>query len=163
MLGKSARPNINYPDSDEKLYHLLAQSRYLAYRVREKELEKYKISPENIQLLTVIQTLGGNATPASISRLLLRQSHTVSSMVGRMTRLGMLKKVPNPKARNQVHVLITAKGRKMYELANKLNPVHRILSVLNKKERQNLEEYLERIMVKARNELGLDKDKLPPL
>ena len=61
-----------------------------------------------------------------------------------------------------VRVEITEKGKKAYEVSTKGGPVRRILSILDAEERKTFQSYLERIMAKARDELGLDRDNLPP-
>jgi DNA-binding MarR family transcriptional regulator len=149
-------------DEDDKLYHLFARARYLTFRAREKELQRYKLTPEQSQVLFVTGSLGNKATPAAISRLLLRQPHTVSAIVDRMASKGLLKKTKDLERKNMVRVVVTPKGQEAYKLSTKRGPIRRILGILNEKERKNFREYLERIMQKAREELGMDRDELPP-
>jgi DNA-binding MarR family transcriptional regulator len=149
-------------DEDDKLYHLFARARYLTFRAREKELQRYKLTPEQSQVLFVTGSLGNKATPAAISRLLLRQPHTVSAIVDRMATKGLLKKTKDLERRNMVRVVVTPKGLEAYKLSTKRGPIRRILGILNEKERKNFKDYLERIMLKAREELGMDRDELPP-
>jgi len=149
-------------DPDHDLWLLLTHARYAVYRAREKELQRYGISPEQASLLFVVQALGNKATPAALSRYILRQPHTVSALVDRMARRGLVKKVKDLDRKNLVRVVITEKGQKTYELSTKRGPIHRIMGVLNEEERKNFKSYLERIMAKARKEIGMDRDELPP-
>ena len=57
---------------------------------------------------------------------------------------------------------ITDKGKEAYELTTKRGPIHRILGTLNKEERKDFHGYLERVLSKSREELGMDRDDLPP-
>jgi DNA-binding MarR family transcriptional regulator len=156
--------NKFFSDGDEfqDLYLLFARARYLTFRARERELQRYGLTPEQSQVLFVTQALKNKATPAAISRLLLRQPHTVSAIVDRMAKKGLIKKSKDLERKNMVRVTMTEKGKEAYEVTTKRGPIHRILSVLDKEERQQFRQYLERVMVKARDELGMDRDDLPP-
>jgi len=148
-------------DKYNDLYHLFARSRYLTFRAREKELQRYDLSPERAQVLFLVQALGNKATPAEIARLLVRRPHTVSAMVERMAKEGLVKKVKDLERKNLVRVVLTDKGRKAYSLTVKRGPIHRILGVLNEQEQEQFKQYLERIMLKAQKELGMGHDELP--
>jgi DNA-binding MarR family transcriptional regulator len=141
-------------DEDDKLYHLFARARYLTFRARERELQRYNLTPEQSQVLFVVQALGEKATPIAISRLLLRQPHSVSSILSRMTEKGLLAKANDLERKNYVHVTITDKGKEAYELTTKRGPIRRIMGSLTKQERKNFRSHLEKILGKAVTELG---------
>jgi DNA-binding MarR family transcriptional regulator len=153
-----------FSDGDEyqDLYLLFARARYLIFRARERELQRYGLTPEQSQVLFVTQALKNKATPAAISRLLLRQPHTVSAIVDRMAKKGLIKKSKDLERRNMVRVTLTDKGKEAYELTTKRGPIHRILGTLNRDERKEFHVYLERVLAKSREELGMDRDELPP-
>jgi DNA-binding MarR family transcriptional regulator len=112
-------------------------------------------------LLFVVQALGNKATPAAISRHILRQPHTVSALVDRMVKRGLVKKVKDLDRKNLVRVVMTEKGQKAYEISTKRGPIHRIMNTLNTEERREFKTYLEKLLTKARKEVGLDQDELP--
>ena len=149
-------------DEDQDLWLLLTHARYAVFRAREKELQRYGVSPEQVGLLFVVQALGNKATPAALSRYILRQPHTVSALVDRMAKRGLVKKVKDLDRKNLVRVVITEKGQKTYELSTKRGPIHRIMATLSDSERKQFKEYLERILATARKEIGMDRDELPP-
>ena len=149
-------------DEDQDLWLLLTHTRYAIFRSREKELQRYGVSPEQVGLLFVVQALGNKATPAALSRHIIRQPHTVSALVGRMARRGLVKKVKDLDRKNLVRVVMTEKGQKTYELSTKRGPIHRILNSLSEDEKKVLKDILERLLTKARKEIGLDRDQLPP-
>ena len=155
--------NKFFSDGDEfqDLYLLFARARYLTFRSRERELQRYGLTPEQSQVLFVTRALKNKATPAAISRLLLRQPHTVSAIVDRMAKKGLIKKSKDLERKNMVRVSLTEKGKEAYELTTKRGPIHRILATLNKDERKKFHLYLERVLSKARDELGMDRDELP--
>ena len=148
-------------DEDQDLWLLLTHARYAIFRAREKELMRYGVSPEQVGLLFVVQALGNKATPAALSRHILRQPHTVSALVDRMARRGLVKKVKDLDRKNLVRVVMTEKGQKTYEISTKRGPIHRIMNTLSREEKKEFREYLERLLAKARKEIGLDRDELP--
>lgn len=148
-------------DSDHELYLLFSKARYLTFRAREKELQRYRLTPEQAQMLFTVKTLNGRTTPTELSRVLLRQPHTVSALVERMEQKGLVKKFKDLGRKNLVRVVLTEQGEKAYEVTAKRGPIHRIMSSLNDMEREYFQQCLEKIMQKARAELGMDRDKLP--
>lgn len=162
MKYDDAAKYFSYSDEDQDMWLLLTRARYAVFRAREKELQRYGISPEQAGLLFVVQALGSKSTPAAISRAIMRQPHTVSALVDRMSRKSLVRKVKDLDRRNLVRVALTEKGLKAYEQSTKRGPIHRIMNVLTPEERKNLRIYLEKLMDKARKEIGLDRDMLPP-
>lgn len=149
-------------DEDQDLWLLLTHTRYAIFRAREKELQRYGVSPEQMSLLFVVQALGNKATPAALARHIIRQPHTVSALVDRMAKRGLVKKVKDLDRKNLVRVVMTEKGKKTYELSTKRGPIHRILGTLDTAEKKEFRETLVKLMAKARKEIGLDRDELPP-
>jgi len=162
MMDYKERVKI-FSDGDEfqDLYQSFARARYLTFRAREKELQRYDLTPEQAQVLFIVQAIKEKATPAEISRFLLRQPHSVSAIVERMAKKGLVKKVKDLERKNMVRVSITDKGREAYEITIKRGPIRRILNALDAKERKQFSKYLDKITEKAKEELGLDKDDLP--
>jgi DNA-binding MarR family transcriptional regulator len=152
----------NAQDDDQDLWLLLTHARYAIFRAREKELQRYGVSPEQVGLLFVVQALGNKATPAALSRHILRQPHTVSALVDRMARRGLVKKVKDLDRKNLVRVVMTEKGQKTYDLSTKRGPIHRILATLGPEEKKEFRETLEKLLAKARKEIGLDREEILP-
>jgi len=151
----------SYSDADHDLWVLLAHTRYAIYRSREKELQRYGVSPEQVGVLFIVQALGNKATPSEISRFILRQPHTVSALIERMAEKGFVKKVHDLDKRNLVRVSLTEKGQKVYDYSTKRGPIHRIMGVLSEEEKSQLQGLLEKLHGQARKEIGLDQDEYP--
>jgi MarR family transcriptional regulator, organic hydroperoxide resistance regulator len=152
----------NYEDDDQDLWLLLTHARYAIFRAREKELQRYGVSPEQVGLLFVVQALGNKATPAALSRHILRQPHTVSALVDRMARRGLVKKVKDLDRKNLVRVVMTEKGQKTYDLSTKRGPIHRIFASISPEEKKEFRDTLEKLLAKARKEIGLDREEILP-
>lgn len=153
----------SYSDADHDLWMLLTHTRYAIYRSREKELLRYGVSPEQVGVLFIVQALGNRATPSEISRFIMRQPHTVSALIERMSEKGFVKKMHDLDKKNLVRVSLTEKGQKIYEHSTKRGPIHRIMSTLSEDERNQLRNLLGKLHTQARKEIGLDREKYPPL
>jgi DNA-binding MarR family transcriptional regulator len=99
-----------------------------------------------------------NSTACLVS---LKQPHTLSALVDRTAKRGLVKKVKDLERKNLVRVEITEKGLKAYEHSTKRGPIHRIMGELTPEERKKFRRYLEKIYAQARREIGMDLDRLP--
>ncbi len=151
----------SYSDADHDLWMLLTHTRYAIYRSREKELQRFGVSPEQVGVMFIVQALGNRATPSEISRFILRQPHTVSALIERMEEKGFVKKEHDLDKKNLVRVSLTDKGQRVYENSTKRGPIHRIMKVLSDEERTLLRGLLEKLHTEARKEIGLDREKYP--
>jgi DNA-binding MarR family transcriptional regulator len=141
---------------------LFGRARYLSVRAREKELQRYGLTPEQVHALFTIQRMGNKGTQSEIGRELLREPHTIADMVNRMALKGLVVRMKDAERKNLVRVGLTEEGKKALKIAVKAGPIRRIIYCLNEKERQQFRGYLERLMAKAEEELGMDQDNLPP-
>ena len=78
--------------SDEyfMLWVLIAQTKDAILRARELEYARYGISNERRAILAIIQRNGGRSTPVDIARDLFRELHSVTEMLVRMERDGLI-------------------------------------------------------------------------
>ena len=142
-------------DQDCNVWVLLSQAAHTALRAREKELDQYGVSAIEAAVLFIIQAIGDRATPAEISRWLLRESHSVSGLLNRMERKGLVSRVKDLERKNLVRVALTEKGKAVYRESRERKSIRNILSPLSQEEREQLRLCLERIRNKALKELGL--------
>lgn len=142
-------------DQDYNLWVLLRQTRDAMVKARERELEKYGISSIQAAVLFTIQAIGAEATPAEISRRLVREPHSVSGLLNRMEKQHLITRVKDLPKRNMVRVVMTDKGREAYEQSTKRLSMHEIMSVLSEAERNQMWGYLERLRDKAMKLAGI--------
>lgn len=143
-----------FPDQDYTLSWLLMYVRHALDKARSKELRSLglRITPEQAAVLFVVKATGPKVTPAEISRWLLREPHTVSSLLDRMEKAGLLRKVRDLERKNMVRVVLTRKGQQVYLKSSKREVYHRVMSSLSKKERQQLGSYLIILLDKVMRE-----------
>ena len=148
--------NLSCTDEDYHLWLLLAQARDAILNARRKELRQYNISASQGAVLFAIQSIGDEATPAEISRWVFREPHSISELLSRMERKGLVRKVKDLGRKNLVRIVLTDKGREVYHKSTKRELVCKIISCLPEKERQQLRSYLKTLRNRALKELGME-------
>ena len=148
--------NSLFDDQDYNLWRLLGQTRQACFKARQKELAQYGISTRQAAVLFSIRAIGDKATPAEISRWLIREPHSVSELLTKMEKRGLVTKVKDLDRKNLVRVMLTDKGREAYHQSTKRESVHEILSCLSKEERQQLWSGLKALRDKAMKEIGIE-------
>ena len=142
-------------DRDYNLWVLLRQTRDAMVKARERELEKVGISSIQAAVLFTIQSIGTEATPAEISRRLVREPHSVSGLLNRMEKQGIIRRAKDLPKRNMVRVVVTDKGREAYEQSTKRLSMHEIMAALSEEERNQMWGYLEKLRDKAMKLAGI--------
>ena len=144
-------------DKDHELWVLVCQACHAALRARQKELNQYGISAMQGVVLFIIQAIGSKATPAEISRWLFREPHSVSGMLNRMEKQGLVRKVKDLDKKNLVRIAMTEKGQDAYYETTKRGLIHKMMSSLSKEQRQQLRWSLETLRDEALKELGVER------
>jgi DNA-binding MarR family transcriptional regulator len=139
-----------------EIYVLLHQVRYLVVKAREKELSRTGISNVQRSVLFNVQAIGDKATPAELSRWLFREPHSMSELLSRMEKAGLVKKVRDLERKNLVRIELTEKGHKAYKASSHHRSIDNVLSCLSAEELRQFGEYLSRLRERAMNELGID-------
>ena len=152
--------NSSSVDKDFTLWVLLRQAKDMVFKATQKQLSQYGISPEQAGVLSIVQFLDNKATPAEISRWLLRESHTVSGILSRMEKKGLIRKTKDLDRKNLVRVTLTEKGQQAYLQSTKIESIGQIMSCLSEEERQQLSSCLKILRERALKVLGIDQE--PP-
>jgi DNA-binding MarR family transcriptional regulator len=155
-------PGVSDVDRDYNLWVLLHQVSDIIFNAREEELREYGLPATQAEVLFVIKAIGDKVTPAQISRMIFRRPHSVSGIIDRMAKAGLVKRAKDLDRKNLVRVTITDKGQKAYKQALKRKSVQKIMSSLSEAERQKLKSLLETLRNKGLKELGIDPKKAPP-
>lgn len=148
-------------EQEFKLWVMLEQAQSAVFAAREKELAQYGISPMKAAVLFIVKSIGSKATPAEIARWILRKSHTVSGLLDRMEKDGLITKAKNLPKKNLVRVTITPKGNKALLQATKREYVRRIFAAIPEKDRHQLYDQLEKLRDKGLKLSGFPKPPYP--
>lgn len=144
-----------------RLWVLLRQVGHLMTELRREDLLAYEMSPAQAATLRSIANLGQAATPAEISRWLMRKPHTITHLLNRMEKCGQIRKVKDLERKNQIRIALTEKGKRDYDRIKKAEFPHPILGFLNDDEKKTLENCLNKIRTKLLEELKISYR--PPL
>jgi DNA-binding MarR family transcriptional regulator len=150
-------------DQDYNLWVLLRQVRDAMSKARDKELEKHGMSSIQAAVLFNIHSIGHDATPAEISRRLVREPHSVSGLLNRMEQHGLIKRVKDLPKKNMVRVTLTEKGEKAYQLTMKRITMHEIMKVLTDEERKEMWVSLPKLRDRALRLAGIGHELPFPL
>jgi DNA-binding MarR family transcriptional regulator len=139
-----------------RLFSLLRQTADSVLRAREAELKKYNLSPEQAAALVCIRSLDNKATPAELSRWLFRKRNSITILLNRMQKLGLICKTVNKDRKNSITAKLTPKGNDVYKKAIEFQAFYSIIDVLPEKKRKQLWLLLQTIRLKVFKDLQLD-------
>jgi DNA-binding MarR family transcriptional regulator len=123
-------------------------------KAREKELGKLGVSCIQAAVLFNLQAIGDAATPAELSRRLVREPHTISGLLSRMEKQGLIRKAKDLPRKNMVRIEMTDKGKEIYDKSTQRLAMHEIMSILPENEKKELWTYLEKLRTRALKTLG---------
>jgi DNA-binding MarR family transcriptional regulator len=151
MTGADPRPI-----SDEYfiMWALIAQTKDAILRARELEYARYGISNERRAVLYIIENNGGRTTPVEIARDLFRELHSVTEMLVRMEKDGLVQRHRGT-GRSKVEVSLTKNGRDVFTQSLRNETDEKIFSALTKKQRERLSLYLQKLRTRTLQHLGI--------
>ena len=150
-------------DTEYDLWILLSRVYHMIAKLRNVEMNKYGILPVQAYMLYMIQAMGNATTPAELSRFVYQQRNSVSDILKRMEKQGLITKSKSTGRNGRVLVRMTEKGSKALQLSKQREHLHNIMSVLNREKKQQLESVLELLRDRAIEEFSSDrKTVLPP-
>ena len=139
------------------LWVLLSRTRNAMWKARQFELDKYNISVVQAAALMVIHAFAGQATPTDIARWLFQEPHSVSELISRMEKIGLVKKVRDPIKKRRVRISLTDKGKEIYlSKSSKTEMMYKIISCLSHEEREQLSLILQKLLNTTVKELALE-------
>jgi DNA-binding MarR family transcriptional regulator len=142
-------------DFDYMLWVLLEQVRDAMAKARERELGSKAISSIQASVLTSIEAIGHETTAAKISRRLIREPHSVSGLLKRTEKQGLIKLVKDLPRRNMVRVAMTKKGEAAYKHISNRSTMREIMSALSEQEKKELGNILLRLRAKSLKLAGI--------
>jgi DNA-binding MarR family transcriptional regulator len=153
------KAQVHPPDEYFMLWILIAQNRDAILRARERDYARYGISNERRAVLFIIENNGGRATPVEIARDLFRELHSVTEMLKRMEKDGLIERYKGS-GRSKVEVGLTKKGLDVFNQSLYNETDKRIFSVLSASERKQLASSLFKLRRKVLQDLGIPEWRL---
>lgn len=131
-----------------RVYHLIAM-------LRKMELSKHDILPVQSYILFIIKALGNETTPSKISEYVYQQRSSVSDILNRMVKQGLIRKTNKSGGKKRVIVTLTDKGEKALTISKNREYLHKVMSSLTEEKKRQLESALEILRDSAINELSI--------
>jgi DNA-binding MarR family transcriptional regulator len=150
--------NDTFPEREYNRWILLNHTRHAIYRAREMELNQYGITAEQGRLLFVVANLGNRATPSEIAKHVFRASHTISSLVDRTEKKGLVKRVKDLNSKKSVRIALTEQGQEIMGKVLEMNSIHKIMSGLSDAKGKQMESCLEILLRRAMHLISLDNE-----
>jgi DNA-binding MarR family transcriptional regulator len=136
------------------LWVLIAQTKDGILKARQRDYARFGISDDRRAILYIIMTNGGTATPVVIARNLFRELHSVTEMLKRMEKDGLVERRKGS-GRSKIEVAITEKGREVFEQSHHNETDQRIFGALTKQERERFSQSLWKLRSRVLEDLGI--------
>ena len=153
--------------TDYKPYNIVLRLWFMIHRTHDmlkicedQVFGEYKLTTEQSVLLMAIMYLGEPARPTDIARWVGRSTNSVSMLVDRMVKAGLLRRVRDRGDRRVVNVFITSKGKNALQPATRAGweYVWKIISPLSDEDSHTLMRLLETIQYEASSYLNPGAD-----
>jgi DNA-binding MarR family transcriptional regulator len=128
-----------------KLWFLLHQVRDVIMSCEDQVFGKQKLTTERYLVLALTKLSDGHVRPADLARWLGRSPNSVSMLVDRMVKAGLIKRVRDRNDRRALRLIMTSKGENALEPATVagLEFIRKILSPLSYEEKHTFARLLE--------------------
>jgi DNA-binding MarR family transcriptional regulator len=123
-----------------RLWRQVYQTYTLLKKCEDQIFEEYGLTTEQYGILVSIGYLGEPARITDIARWLERSTNSISMIVDRMVKAGLVRRVRDKSDRREVHVFITSKGGNALKPATvaSLETIRKILSPISREDRSTL-------------------------
>jgi DNA-binding MarR family transcriptional regulator len=144
-------------ESDEfYTWRMLDQAQFAIARLRDMELARSGITPEQTAILTMLHVRAGKSTITELASIWMRQRNSISTLVHRMAKQGLVKKIKRP-GHKDLEIRMTGKGKTLL-LGIRRDSIVEAFSPLSRREVEVLNLLLEKLLLKSRQSLGLSRD-----
>jgi DNA-binding MarR family transcriptional regulator len=144
-----------------RLWLLLHRVHDVVTLCEESILREYGLTPEQFAVLASVKSDGGSLRPVDLALMLERSPNSVSMLIDRMVKAGLVRRTRDRKDRRAVNVTLTSKGEKALEPATPADWefIQRILLTLPDEDKRALAGMLETVKCEAFAYLHPELDK----
>jgi DNA-binding MarR family transcriptional regulator len=130
-----------------RVWLLLHRVRDALFLCEDSVFADYGLTTEQFTLLAAVKGGGGSLRPSDLASYMERSPNSVSMLVDRMVKAGLVKRARDRKDRRVVNVTLTGKGEKAVEQAAPAGweLVEKVLSPVSGRDRRALASLLETI------------------
>jgi DNA-binding MarR family transcriptional regulator len=121
----------------------------------ELEIRHLKMTQPQVRVLTMLSRQDKSATLEELANWTLKEFNSVSTLINRMEKKGLVKKTKN-NGDFKTYVSLTEKGSDLYHKQVTERSIHLIFSKLSPQEKKQLDSILKKVRDTTRDLLGLD-------
>jgi DNA-binding MarR family transcriptional regulator len=150
------------PEQLFELWIWLSQASFAISKSRQKELNKYGLTEVQTIVLLILKSLNHKPTPGEIAYWLFREHNSVSEILNRMEKKGLLIKHKDPSKKNMVRISMTEKGEQAYLLSTKRESILNVFSGLSSNDCKQLLGYIKKLRNRAVKQAGFKNKPIYP-
>jgi len=138
-----------------KLHALLDSTRETIQKAVKMELAQYQMSQSQVKVMHMLAQSEEGLTPGQLSESAIRELNSITTLINRMQKKGLVTKVKKD-GDYKTYVVLTDKGLDIYNNTVTERSITLIFDTLTDEEKSQLTSLLSKLQTKARNLLGLD-------
>lgn len=138
-----------------KLHALLDSTRETIQKAVKMELAQYQMSQSQVKVMHMLAQSEEGLTPGQLSESAIRELNSITTLINRMQKKGLVTKVKKD-GDLKTYVVLTDKGLDIYNNSVTERSITLIFDTLTDEEKSQLTSLLSKLQTKARNLLGLD-------
>jgi DNA-binding MarR family transcriptional regulator len=142
-------------DPEINLYILLDQTNCIVTNAVDLELKRLQMTQPQVRVLTMLSREDRPVTLDELANWTLKEFNSVSTLINRMEKKGLVKKIKK-EGELKTYVVLTEKGNNLYHKQVTERSLHLIFEKLTKQEQQQLNQLLKKVRDTTRDILGLD-------
>ncbi len=151
--GRGTRRKANDPRIS--LHALLDRTRETISKAVELELGQSGVSGPQVKIMHTLAQGNDAMTLGDLASATIRELNSISTLISRMQKKGLVKKVRRP-GDEKTYVALTDKGRDIYNNTVTEQSIYLIYDALSDKQKRELRLLLDKLQSRARALLGLD-------
>lgn len=141
----SVKNNLDSPQL--KVWLLLHRNCSLITKAEDAVYATIDLTTQHQAVLLAMKYIRGPVTPGIIAQWLDRNTNSITTLVDRMEKVGLVRRVRNMRDRRSVRLVMTKKGKKALDEAEVLGwqLVQDILRIFSEKQLESLSELLQMV------------------
>jgi MarR family transcriptional regulator, organic hydroperoxide resistance regulator len=132
-------------NQDLSIWWSLRRTHEAIHKVRKIEVRPYRLSTVETGVLLIVHLSDNTVTPIEIARQLLKDTHSITQLLVRMEKRGLIKRVKDLPRKNMIRVVLTPKGQSAFKQTSGTKSIPKIMSVLTPDEKQQFKVILDKL------------------
>jgi len=136
------------------LFLLMGQISHFTQLVRKRELNRHHISPQQFNVLLIVQELGSDSTMSEVAKYAGLKVNAICPQSIHMERDGLIERIKDTPKSRRLRMELTGKGRDMLKISKESKSINVLYSVLAEEELQQTYSSLIKLFSKLKE--GID-------